>query len=584
MSLMQNNMSYWFNLQNFSSGNEHKFNLLWLLIFSASLILLGLGLRDPWPADEPRFAQVAREMVESGQWFFPMRGGELYPDKPPIFMWSIAIFYLLTGSLKVAFLLPSALFSLLTVYLLYDLGRRLWSEQVGWYASLLLLLTIQFTLQAKTAQIDAMVSCWITLGCYGLIRFLLLNGSWRWYFLAWFFMGLGVITKGVGFLPLLMLLPYAFVRLKKIGTAGPEIAVSWSWLLGPVMLFAAVSLWFLPMLYWVEHYNNAAYDLYRDNILLKQTVTRYSNSWHHVKPFWYYLTEVIPLFWLPISLMLPWLVLHWKAAFQAGDRRIILPLCWVVLVLIFFSLSPGKRGVYMLPALPMLALVTAPYLQHILRSKLLNGFIWSTVLLLSAVFLIFGIAGELALPFAHKLAVKYELEPWAMFMTLGAIGFLICALTFMRRRFVSWLLFIPSLWIIYSTWGYTLMDPVRTPKAIYVNIQTLIPDNAELGLIDTAEQFLLFSPYRITHWGYHTAVQPQLAAAWRWQQQASNRFVLLDSSIDTACFDFSKGKAVGLAHRVEWLLLDVGSQSAQCATNDKDTKQYDYQPKYVYGK
>jgi hypothetical protein len=170
-----------------------------------------------------------------------------------------------------------------------------------------------------------------------------------------------------------------------------------------------------------------------------------------------------------------------------------------------------------------------------------------------------------------------------MLITLGAIGLLVCALTFMWRKIVSWLLFIPVLWLIYSTWGYALMDPVRTPKSVYANIQEIIPDNAELGLIDTAEQFLLFSPYKITQWGYHTAIEPQLAAAWRWQQQASNRFLLLDSSIDTECFDLSKGKAVGLAHRVDWLLLDVSTQLAQCAISDEVTKQYDYQPQRPYG-
>ena len=73
------------------------------------MLAAGIGLRSPWPADEPRFAQVAREMVESGQWLFPMRGGEPYPDKPPLFVWLVALFYLATGQLKVAFLLPSAL-------------------------------------------------------------------------------------------------------------------------------------------------------------------------------------------------------------------------------------------------------------------------------------------------------------------------------------------------------------------------------------------------------------------------------------------------------------------------------------------
>ena len=64
----------------------------WLFWMLALLVLgAGLGLRDPWPADEPRFALVARHMVESGDWLFPHRGNELYPDKPPLFMWLQAL-------------------------------------------------------------------------------------------------------------------------------------------------------------------------------------------------------------------------------------------------------------------------------------------------------------------------------------------------------------------------------------------------------------------------------------------------------------------------------------------------------------
>ena len=129
--------------------NTHA--LWWILGLAALLFLTGLGLRDPWPADEPRFAQVAREMVQSGQWLFPTRGGEYYSDKPPIFMWTIAGLYWLTDNMRLAFLLPSALCSLFTVWLVHDLARRLWSNTVAIHASLLLLATLQFVLQAKTA-------------------------------------------------------------------------------------------------------------------------------------------------------------------------------------------------------------------------------------------------------------------------------------------------------------------------------------------------------------------------------------------------------------------------------------------------
>ena len=88
-----------------------------LLAFAAVIILLGIGIRSPWPADEPRFVEVAREMVATGNWLFPMRGGEFYPDKPPVFMWSIALFYSLIGNLKLAFLLPNAICGLITLFL-----------------------------------------------------------------------------------------------------------------------------------------------------------------------------------------------------------------------------------------------------------------------------------------------------------------------------------------------------------------------------------------------------------------------------------------------------------------------------------
>lgn len=579
---MKNSLSYLFKPQNFLQGKEHNFNLVYLLLLACSLILLGMGLRDPWPADEPRFAQIAKEMVESGQWFFPKRGGELYPDKPPIFMWTIAFFYWLTGSIKVAFLLPSAISAIATVLLVYDLGRKLWSNQVGWYAGILLLLSIQFTLQAKTAQIDALVCCWITLGCYGLLRFLLLGGLWRWYYFAWFFMGIGVITKGVGFLPLLMLVPYVFLRVFKkqdpnniIG----EISGSWRWLAGPLVMLAAISLWFVPMLLLVENSQNPLYEIYRDNILFKQTVTRYANSWHHLKPFWYYLTSVIPVFWLPISLMLPWLFKHWKHGVMGGDRRIILPLGWVLLVLVFFSLSPGKRGVYILPALPMLALITAPYLLQIIRHLWLSRIIWLVVLTVSLVSLALGISGAMGLDFATKLSLKQQIEPWGFFTSIGLVGCAICLFTYLRNQFVSWILFIPLLWVFYSTWGYKLMNPIRAPHNVFAAINEVIPQKSEIALIGFKEQFLLFSPYKTTHFGYHTLTDEQAKAAWLWQKQGDNRFVLVDRGLTLPCYDVNSAIPVGKAHRVNWGLMTADSRLSNCLSPAETIRNYSYRPK-----
>ncbi len=244
-------------------------------------------------------------MVSSGQWLFPSRGGEFYPDKPPVFMWAIALCYALIGDLKLAFLLPNTLCGLLTVMLVYDLGARLWNVRTGRNAALLLMLVPQFLMQAKNAQIDAMVMCWITLGCYGLLRHFLKGPSWGWYFAAWGFMGLGVITKGVGFLPLLLLLPLGGYSWQK-----GLWRESWRWriVLGPVVMLAVIALWLVPMVLTVQTSASPEHLAYMNNILFKQTGERYVNAWHHIKlgislfsvsfpgsgfrcPCWHWLTE-----------------------------------------------------------------------------------------------------------------------------------------------------------------------------------------------------------------------------------------------------------------------------------------------------
>ncbi len=75
-------------------------DLLWLVLALALIIGTGLGIRDPWPADEPRFASLARDMVQSGEWLFPRVGGDLYQDKPPLFFWMLAMCYTWFGSVK----------------------------------------------------------------------------------------------------------------------------------------------------------------------------------------------------------------------------------------------------------------------------------------------------------------------------------------------------------------------------------------------------------------------------------------------------------------------------------------------------
>src|SRR5512138_3768331 len=84
------------------TSNTGLTDFLWLLALALLLIATGIGLRDPWPADEPRFALVARDMVATGEWLLPRVGGQPYADKPPLFFWLIATCLEVTRSLRFA--------------------------------------------------------------------------------------------------------------------------------------------------------------------------------------------------------------------------------------------------------------------------------------------------------------------------------------------------------------------------------------------------------------------------------------------------------------------------------------------------
>ena len=202
-----------------SGGQAPGRNVLLLFLLGAAVLLSGLGLRDPWAPDEPRFALMARDMLIGGDWLIPRVGGDLYPDKPPLFMWLVAAGTWLTGSLRIGFLLPSMIASLGVLWLVFDLARRVWDRDTAVAAGLVLLTTLQFPLQAHSAQIDATLCFWTTLSLYGLLRHLLLGPAWGWYLAGWAAAGLGVITKGVGILPLLVLLPWAWARRRRWLTA-----------------------------------------------------------------------------------------------------------------------------------------------------------------------------------------------------------------------------------------------------------------------------------------------------------------------------------------------------------------------------
>ncbi len=534
-------------------------DVAWLLVIALIVIGAGIGLRDPWPADEPRYALIAREMVASGDWLFPRVAGVLYADKPPLFFWLIAVSYTLTGSLRVAFLLPSLLAGLGTLWLVHDLGRRLWDARTGLHAAAILLVTLQFALQARAGQIDAVLAFWTTLGLYGICRHLFTGPAWGWYVAGFAAAGAGVITKGVGFLPLLAFIPWLIAR----GWREP-MPGGWRWLAGPFAMLAVIACWLVPMLLVVAASNDPAYAAYRDDILLRQTAARYASAWHHLEPFWYYLAEVIPVFWLPIAIALPWLVPAWARDLRRRDARTLVLLGWVVLALLFFSLSPGKRGVYILPALPALALIAAPHARALLERRGLQRAAYAVLALIAALWLLALLYYRVLRPEAgDALVARYEVAPWTLLglLALAAVAALVAG---PRRGMYALCGYFLVLWLIVGVYAWPLVNATRTPASIMADVSARIGPDAQLGLVDWKEQHVLFAGRPVTHFGFRRNRDAEMEDGMAWLLAGENRFLLVSDAVPRSCLDTAAATDMGYRHRQHWLLVEAGDIRASC--------------------
>lgn len=556
----------------------------WLLLLIALVILgAGIGLRDPWPSDEPRFTLAAKQMVMSGDWLFPHRGSELYADKPPMLMWAEAASFELVRWWRLAFMLPSLLAGLGTLLLVYDLGRRLWNRRTGLYAAGGLLLAFQFVYQSQRAQIDPLVVFFITAANWGLLRHLLAppdigaTANWPMYWLGCFCAGLGVITKGVGFLALLMLIPYVWAACRGwSGVARPGRGAWWRWLLGLAAVLAAIALWLLPMLLAAHaRDDNPAYAAYVNDILFHQTAKRYAHAWHHIHAWWYYL-PILLFSWLPLSLLYPGCLPRWRQALKQGDARVLLPLGWMVLVLLFFSASPGKRDVYILPALPMLALACAPFVDELLPKRWLRMAGLAFIAVLGIAMLALGGYALLShVPRVARFAADHDLADggaalWWMCIALGAVQLALVATLRVRRA--PWAVCggMAALWLAWGFWAVPLLNPSSSASALMAEVRGHLGAHDELGLVAWTEQNLLMLDRPAADFGFKVPWHIQFARAVQWQAQApATRWLFVQQPAMGDCVDRARAIYLGHANQRDWWMFRADALVPGCLPSAK---------------
>ena len=385
--------------------------------------LLPLGSHGLWIPDETRYAQISQGMLLSGDWVSPHFMGLRYFEKPAAGYWVIAASQALFGQNLFGVRFASALSMGLSVLLCFLIARRLWNEPRKSFACALLYMSFTVVAgQAGYANLDPQFTFWVNLSLVAL--WFALDSDRRGPRLTgWAVLGLacgmGFMTKGflAWLLPVLIALPFTIwqKRWRELLVYGPvaiivAIAVSLPWALA--IHSQQPDYW--RFFFWHEHIRRFAGD-----------------DAQHDAPWWFYLP-------LLVAFSLPWVALLPSALRQAwttrGQVRIGFLLLWLVMPLLFFSLSNGKLPSYILPCLLPLALLLGHTLAD--RLKLEQGRVLGLNGLLN---LLLGLTALLALVYLQLKKPLYNHELHNLVLVfIGLIGWIMANLLQAFRPLQCW--------------------------------------------------------------------------------------------------------------------------------------------------
>ena len=363
------------------------------VLLASALFLTGLGQLDLWTPDEPRYAQVAEELrsLENGTdgLILLHLNGEPYTQKPPLYYWIAAALGAPSGHVgHWAARLPSALSGIAVIGLVALFGRRLYSDpRAGFLSSMILLGVFRFTHQARRAQLDVVLTLCELVALFAFwsldqekdrsprakpLLLLALHGA----------IGLGLLTKGP-----VAALPYGVIAIFLLWERrASDLRRIFPWW-GPLLAVA-------PILIWFSASTLLAPSGYLEEAATRNLWTRFVSGVHHPRPIYYFFYQLPLDFmpWTPVALAA--IVTMVRPQNRPGPHSSERPAhaflgIWLLATLAFFSISAEKRGLYMLPTFPALALIGGGWLNSQLRKKSLPS--WLS-LGATALFALLGIA------------------------------------------------------------------------------------------------------------------------------------------------------------------------------------------------
>lgn len=359
---------------------------LWICLTLLAAFTYFFGLTIPLLGpDEPRYAQVAREMFERGDWVTPTLGGYNWFEKPALLYWLEIASFNLFGVSETAARMGPALFGLGTVASLWLLGRSVVKGEdqkpntnfANWLA-LVAASTLGIMVFSRGASFDITVTFPLTAA---LVAFFVFDQKHRTsstgeYFplvCFYFFIGLALLAKGlIGIVFPYAIVAFYFVLSRRMPSRKFILSLLW----GTLLAASIAGLWYLPM------YLRHGWE-FVDEFFLQHHFQRFtSNKYKHPQPF-YFFFWVLPLMtlpWLPLFLCAIWnlikgIIQHKATEITEKDENrylhfttsplLLLSIAWLGVPLVFFSLSGSKLPGYILPAVPSAIIITALFITRL---------------------------------------------------------------------------------------------------------------------------------------------------------------------------------------------------------------------------
>lgn len=419
----------------------------WKILFVSlgAIYLYGLGSLPLVGPDEPRYAQVAREMFQRGDLITPTLGGVPWFEKPALLYWMMMASYRVFGVSEFAARLGPAICGLLTAAFVFWAGKTVatlndpddgvacGTANLGQWSAFVFLTSLGTIVFSRGASFDIVLTMTVAgaLCCFFVWHVrnaLSKEGNARAWLLGAFylFIGLSLLAKGlVG-----MVLPFGIIAAYfLLRRDWPSNRFLFSLLWGIPIAVAIAGVWYGPMIYrhgWT----------FIDQFIFQHHFARFvSNKYRHPQPFYFYVPVVaaMVLAWTMVLIATLAASPRWSwRAWNVVDRTRIFALAWLIVPTLFFSLSGSKIPGYVLPVLPAAALLVAERISFVLKAGLGQRLIRLTggLLLLVALVGAWSATRTLGVPGA-----------WVIAATGPVLIVASVALFAPRRRVLSFLLF-----------------------------------------------------------------------------------------------------------------------------------------------